>query len=108
MISIGPEPTKRKQRVALAVGFATMSEADRLIGGGVVGFPCCACATQMKDRAGWEVGEIFAEARSCNLIWPSPGFHWRGDSVPGLSVLYNAREGGHIPQMSYLSLAQMS
>jgi hypothetical protein len=30
-----------------------------------------------KDRDGWE-GEIYAEARSSNLMRPSPGFLWEG------------------------------
>jgi hypothetical protein len=51
-------------------------------------------------------GETYNEARSCNLMRPSPGGLRRGDSVPGLGLLYIARGRWRIPQMSYLFLAQ--
>ena len=45
-------------------------------------------------------GVICAAARSCNQCGRALDSFRRGDSVPGLALLYNAREEQRIPQMS--------
>ncbi len=67
MVSIGPEHAERKQRVALAVGFATMSGADRLIGGGVVGF-----LLPSKGLAGKEKGRGHSRNIPTYLVFAHP------------------------------------